>query len=76
VRVVPDGRHEATCRLRVWCDEGPTVIVESHARSGDEAVRNAVDSLSRTLGRRFDSPRPPHHRRRGPAARISRNERS
>lgn len=57
VRFTADGPRDATCRVRAWCSEGPTVIIESHARSGDEAVRNAAEALSRALTRRFDGPR-------------------
>lgn len=48
--VQPKGERHI-CRLRAWSERGHTVVVESCARSRDEAVAAATDGLKRALER-------------------------
>lgn len=63
VRLMPDGKHQATCRIRVWCEAGPTVIVEQQAATSGEAIDAVVAAVNQVLKRRFAKRR---QRRRHP----------
>ena len=51
VRFIPAGEHGATCRVRVWYDTGPTVVVEEDAATSIDAVNAVAAVLKRTLHR-------------------------
>lgn len=57
VRLIPAGAHEAACRVRVWCGNGPTVVMEAQAASGNEAIHAVADNLNRALRRRWSTRR-------------------
>lgn len=57
VRLLRSGSHEATCRARVWCGRGPTVVIEVEAASGSEAIHAVADAVNRTLRRRWSARR-------------------
>lgn len=67
VRFVPMNRHRAACRVRVWCDRGPTVLVAAEAASSREAVHAVADRLSYTLSRKWPERRHRSHAVRRPA---------
>ncbi len=77
VRLLPAGTHEAACRVRVWCGNGPTVVMEAHAASGNEAIHAVADSLNRALRRRWSTRRSRRRRaddRRSSSTSTSRKE--
>jgi len=57
VRLIPSGDHEITCRVRVWCGHGDTLVVEKHAPSAKEAINAVSDILNRSLRQRWSSRR-------------------
>lgn len=63
VRLLTAGTHQATCRARMWCGEGPTVVVEEHATCASDAIHRVADALNRALRQRWTSRRA--GRRRG-----------
>lgn len=72
VRLMPRGTHESTCRARVWCASGPTLVVEQHAPSSVEALHAIADAIKHWLGRRARARAP----RRAPSAIRSGADRS
>ncbi|HEY2734013.1 MAG TPA: hypothetical protein VGI70_08510 [Polyangiales bacterium] len=53
VRFSPNGSFDTTCRVRVWCGKGQTLIIEEHGRSKLEAIHAAADALKRSLHGRW-----------------------
>lgn len=73
VRFIPRGTHEATCRARVWCASGPTLVLEEHAASTAEALHAIADAINRRLRRRAGVRAASH---RGPSAARKGSKRS
>lgn len=57
VRLTPTGSHAATCRVRVWCGHGPTVVVEEQAATAHEAIHAVAATLQRALCDRLSTRR-------------------
>lgn len=53
VRFIPNGAHDATCRIRVWCTCGPTSVFQENGASSGEALHAVADVMSHTLRRRL-----------------------
>ena len=53
VRFIPNGAHDATCRVRVWCTCGPTAVFQEDGFSSGEALQAVADVVSHAMRRRL-----------------------
>lgn len=74
VRAFTPSSWQEGCRVRAWCDGGPTIVVEAVAASSRAAVYAAADLLDGVLRRRLKGRRARRWSGAPRAVRGARNE--
>ena len=62
VRLLPSSPEDVMCKVQVWCDRGPPVVVEQRAPTHEAAICAAADTVQAVLARRLKKSHD-HHKR-------------
>lgn len=64
VRLIPSSPEDVMCKVQVWCDRGPPLVVEQRAHSHEAAICAAADTMQALLARRLKRSHDHHKRER------------
>jgi hypothetical protein len=53
VRLIPSSPEDVVCKVQVFCDRGPPLVVEKHAATHEAAIGAAADTVQAALARRL-----------------------
>lgn len=62
VSLMPSSRDDVMCKVQVWCDRGPKVVVEQRGPTHEAAICAAADTVQAVLARRLKRSHD-HHKR-------------